>query len=73
MASRTIQRSGFGESIRVTLLEGDADEFEAILESVRDELRTNTRILVGILVSVTTAAILLAINIAVTAVTATGP
>ncbi len=61
--SRVTERKGFDEPTRITLLETDEDKNDEEKETIRQELRSMSRIMMGLLVSVATAAILLAINV----------
>ena len=60
MPGRSADRSNYPDMARLSLLEHDADEFEAAIATMRT-------LLIGVLVSTTTAAILLAINLGVRA------
>ncbi len=70
--SRVLDRATFDERTRLQLIEGDMDRFDTALEAIRDEIKGLTRVMTGILVAVATAAILLAVNIAIRALS-TGP
>lgn len=63
--SRVAARRNMDEATRLTLLEGDADEFEQGLGRVAKTLDRILWTLVGLLVSVTTGGLLLALNLVV--------
>lgn len=75
-SSRTVSRSTFDPSTRISLLEGDADELEGELgatkssfaeeiDKLRGEIAATRQVLTGILIAVTVASIMLAINLVV--------
>lgn len=55
---RGVSRGGYTAETRLSLLEHDADVFEASIATIRN-------LLVGILISTTTASMLLAVNLLV--------
>ncbi|HEY1119908.1 MAG TPA: hypothetical protein VGE43_19490 [Acidimicrobiales bacterium] len=76
--SRVTDRQGWEPHVRIQLLEGDADRFEARLEEweerlvnavkeQNDRIAANTKTLIGILVAIATSGVLLALNLVVVA------
>lgn len=65
--SRIQLREGFDISMRLRLLENDADEMEASvareLKGFREELDGMKKIMVGILISLATACVLMVVNL----------
>lgn len=63
--SRVENRKSFDSGTRLSLVEGDLDQFDNELHTTNERLSKILWALVGLLISVTTACVLLAINIGV--------
>jgi hypothetical protein len=56
-------RTAFTTDSRLILLEQDADNFEAVIESFKEDIKAIKALLVGVMVSALTATVVGAINL----------